>query len=98
VPSSRRSSRRPYGTHIPLDLDRVRGGLHYVTSGDGEWAFRTVTSADKTYRCPGCLQEIPPGVSHVVAWARDAIGGEEAGLDARRHWHGSCWNRRDRLR
>lgn len=98
MPSSRRSSRRPYGTeHVPVDVERALGGVRHVSDGDGEWTVRRVTG-DKTYRCPGCQQEIPPGTRHVVAWARDAIGGEAAGLESRRHWHASCWERRGRLR
>ncbi|WP_425956432.1 hypothetical protein [Xylanimonas sp. McL0601] len=83
---------------MPVDLDRARGGLRHLSADDGEWTVRTVDGGDKSYRCPGCQQEIPAGTSHVVAWARDAIGGEAAGLDARRHWHRSCWERRSRLR
>ncbi|MCZ2524264.1 ATP/GTP-binding protein [Streptomyces sp. HB2AG] len=56
-----------------------------------EWTVRQVSgSAGKYYRCPGCDQEIPPGTGHVVAWP------EYGGVDDRRHWHGSCWNARDR--
>ena len=99
MPSSRRSSRRPYqAEHVPLDLDRALGGMRLVSADDGERSVRKVTSSDKTYRCPACQQEIRPGTAHVVAWSRDAIGGETAGLDARRHWHSSCWERRSRLR
>jgi hypothetical protein len=99
MPSSRRSSRRPYGAeHVPVDVERALGGVRHLSADDGEWTVRTVTSAEKTYRCPGCAQEIRPGTAHVVAWARDAIGGEAAGLEARRHWHRSCWERRARLR
>jgi hypothetical protein len=98
MPSHRRSSRRPYGAdHVPLDVDRARGGLRHISADDGEWSVRRVTG-DKTYRCPGCAQDIPAGTPHVVAWVRDGIGGEAAGLDARRHWHPSCWDRRARLR
>ncbi|MFM8598129.1 MAG: hypothetical protein ACKOB8_03885 [Mycobacterium sp.] len=48
--------------------------------------------AVKTYRCPGCDQEIPPGKPHVVAWRSD--GGEED----RRHWHSACWKNRTNRR
>jgi hypothetical protein len=43
--------------------------------------------ATKTYRCPGCDQEIGPGVGHLVAWP-------EEDLEQRRHWHQPCWERR----
>ncbi|WP_367124120.1 ATP/GTP-binding protein [Streptomyces phytohabitans] len=59
--------------------------------GGEEWAVRQVGGGSgKHYRCPGCDQEIPPGVPHVVAWPR------EGQVDDRRHWHRSCWNARDR--
>lgn len=61
---------------------------------DGQWNVRTIAGANATkpYRCPGCDQEIPPGVGHVVAWPADGLGG----ADDRRHWHRPCWQARDR--
>ncbi|HXZ69890.1 MAG TPA: ATP/GTP-binding protein [Streptosporangiaceae bacterium] len=58
---------------------------------DGDWVIRPVPGAasTKTYRCPGCDQEIPPGTAHLVAWPADARGPAE-----RRHWHNPCWPRR----
>lgn len=60
---------------------------------DGEWLVRRITAAGatKTYRCPGCSQEVRPGTAHVVAWRP----GEE---DHRRHWHTPCWSARLRRR
>lgn len=46
--------------------------------------------AKKYYTCPGCNQNIPPGVAHVVAWPKE--WGQ--GADDRRHWHRGCWDRR----
>jgi hypothetical protein len=40
--------------------------------------------AVKTYRCPGCHGEIPPGTGHVVVVP-------VAAPEERRHWHRSCW-------
>jgi hypothetical protein len=47
--------------------------------------------AEKTYRCPGCDHEIPPGLGHevVVPLASPAD---------RRHWHTGCWRRAARAR
>ena len=60
---------------------------------DGEWIVRGVGGdAGKTYRCPGCDQEIRPGVAHLVAWPADGRGDETD----RRHWHSGCWQARDR--
>jgi hypothetical protein len=47
--------------------------------------------ARKTYICPGCNQDIPPGVGHVVVVPREAP-------DLRRHWHSGCWANRTRRR
>jgi hypothetical protein len=60
---------------------------------DGEWVLRQVpgAAAAKTYRCPGCDQEIMPGVAHVVVWPAHTPGPAE-----RRHWHNACWQRRPR--
>lgn len=46
--------------------------------------------AQKFYVCPGCNQNIPPGVAHIVAWPRDT--GRQG--DDRRHWHRHCWEHR----
>ncbi|WP_461029429.1 ATP/GTP-binding protein, partial [Streptomyces sparsus] len=70
-----------------------RYGLERTDSWRGEdWEIRQITggAAAKHYRCPGCDQQIPPGVPHLVAWQQDG------GADDRRHWHRACWNARDR--
>ncbi|KAF0646493.1 MULTISPECIES: hypothetical protein [Streptomyces] len=76
------------------DGDRY-GGFQRTESWQGEdWSVRNVagaSAAGKRYRCPGCDQEIPSGVPHVVAWPQ--YGG---GVDDRRHWHRACWNAKDR--
>jgi hypothetical protein len=71
----------------------MRRGVQSVQAApDGEWLVRNVPGADKTYRCPGCDQEIPPGVGHLVAWPAD----ERGDLTDRRHWHTGCWRARHR--
>jgi hypothetical protein len=78
-----------------LTDERVRKGIEGVQQWqDGEWMVRSIFggAAVKTYRCPGCLQEIRPGVAHVVAWPIDGRGDESD----RRHWHTGCWKARDR--
>ena len=47
--------------------------------------------ATKRYLCPGCNQEIEPGVGHYVVVPPDAP-------ELRRHWHRPCWEARDRRR
>lgn len=92
MPSRRPSRKRPWGAEpAPLDLDRALGGARRESGADGEWQVRTVRGGTKTYLCPGCNQDIPPGVGHMVAVPRDAP-------DLRRHWHRGCWNNRHRRR
>ncbi|GAA0668745.1 ATP/GTP-binding protein [Kitasatospora atroaurantiaca] len=69
------------------------GSLRRTESFRGEdWVVQTVAgTAGRHYRCPGCDQEIPPGVGHVVAWPSHG-----AGVDDRRHWHRACWAARER--
>jgi hypothetical protein len=81
------------GSADQLDLTRALGGSeHLEAQPDGEWFVRSVNggASVKAYRCPGCQQEIAPGVSHLVVWPADGM------LDVtdRRHWHTPCWRRR----
>ena len=92
--SPRRNRRQPRGGG-EVDADQVRRGIgSNQTWDDGEWTLRLIPrdAATKTYRCPGCDQEIPPGIQHVVAWPADGRGD----LTDRRHWHSACWQARDR--
>ncbi|MCP3816908.1 ATP/GTP-binding protein [Streptomyces sp. A3M-1-3] len=91
---------RPRGGENPTERDTGAGagdryGLERTEDWQGEeWLVRHVSGASaagKRYRCPGCDQEIPSGVPHVVAWPQ--YGG---GVDDRRHWHKACWNAKDR--
>ena len=54
-----------------------------LTSGDIEVRRIQPFQAVKTYRCPGCNQDIPPGTGHLVVVPLDAP-------DLRRHWHRPC--------
>ena len=87
---SPRRARRREDEVRPLQL-----GSFGVTEShaDGDWVVQRLTAAQatKTYRCPGCDQEIRPGLPHVVAWRP----GDE---DGRRHWHTPCWSARQRRR
>ena len=70
---------------------RPLGGAHEEVEEhpDGDWVVRRITgsSSTKTYRCPGCDQEIRPATPHVVAWQVDDA-------DNRRHWHRPCFDNR----
>jgi hypothetical protein len=93
VPVSPRRNRPPRREDPPeRGEDGGRHGLERTEEWSGEeWVMRPVAgSTGKTYRCPGCDQEIPPGVGHVVAWPA------HHGADDRRHWHRACWNARER--
>ncbi|HET7660277.1 MAG TPA: hypothetical protein VFK66_07795 [Oryzihumus sp.] len=101
MPRSNRPRRggapRGRGGEAPLDLGRVLGGMERRESFGGEdWFVRRVSGAGSTkvYRCPGCQQELAPGIPHVVVWPADGLGG----VDQRRHWHTPCWSARDRRR
>jgi len=47
------------------------------------------SATGRSYRCPGCDQELPGGTPHVVVWPQ----GQQ---DDRRHWHTACWHARTR--
>jgi hypothetical protein len=87
-----------------LDPERVRRGVDAVeTWGQDRWRVRQIPggAAVKTYRCPGCEQEVWPGVPHLVVWPADGtVGFDRSGGEAahRRHWHTGCWRARDRRR
>ena len=75
----------PDGPELRLGPERAE------SAPDGDWVIRAVPggAATKTYRCPGCDQEIKPGTAHLVVWPAYTPG-----LAERRHWHRSCWDRR----
>jgi len=54
---------------------------------DAQTRFVQPYEATKTYICPGCNRDIPPGVGHLVA-----VPPNEP--DLRRHWHRGCWHNR----
>jgi hypothetical protein len=76
-------------------------------AADGDWVVRRLTGAasGKTYRCPGCDQEIRPATPHLVTWPAyprdsgdEALWDTESSADQRRHWHASCWQARGHRR
>lgn len=77
----------------PLSL----GGVATIHGkADGDWQVRTVTGsgAVKDYRCPGCQQLVRSGTPHLVVWPSRLSGWGHGGVEERRHWHTSCWDRR----
>jgi hypothetical protein len=95
-----RRNRRVQAGPAPLGV----GGLQRVEDWGGEdWVVRRTTgaasaSAGKTYRCPGCDQQVTSATPHVVAWPFDArpLPADDDGPTGRRHWHTPCWAARDR--
>lgn len=63
--------------------------------GGQRWIVRRVPGAraTKPYVCPACGHPVGIGVAHVVAWPDTPAGPGERAVDARRHWHGACWDR-----
>jgi hypothetical protein len=70
----------------------LRGFRRVEDRPDGSWMVTRVNGQQtvKTYRCPGCNQEIRPGTAHVVVWSAEPLGAL-GGLEDRRHWHTPCW-------
>lgn len=91
----KRSKKRPYrDPHVELNMDSLASMPRLVTlrSGD-EYEVSRIGRALKSYTCPGCHRCIAPGISHVVAWPVHVAFWQDRGVEARRHWHESCWNR-----
>ncbi|WP_394552351.1 hypothetical protein ACDF64_16000 [Agromyces sp. MMS24-JH15] len=96
APSNRSHGRaaRARAGHPELDVERLTAGWRRSEARGGrEWNVQPVSEAQalKSYSCPQCGREIPPGVAHVVVWRADGVLGEAADLAGRRHWHTSCW-------
>ncbi|MFB9319499.1 hypothetical protein ACFF2X_18765 [Cryptosporangium minutisporangium] len=85
-PEADRGPRDPY---VPV-VDTVEDG----------WVVRRLagSSTGKTYRCPGCDQEVRGGTAHVVVWPEAGSWAGQASPDDRRHWHTPCWAARRRRR
>ena len=89
-------AKRP-SKHLRPARPLSQGGFaQLVSKADGQWMVQTMpaNAATKQYICPGCGRAIAQGVSHIVAWPRQASIGSASAVDERRHWHTSCWQRR----
>lgn len=83
----------------PIDTSRLMGGKRYEIGADGlEYHVQQIQRGTKVYLCPGCNGTISVGESHVVVWTEEHFFGAQAGQEARRHWHTSCWQARGRRR
>lgn len=93
---SRRYRRRRDGSARLPDAAALGPPERVESWPDGEWVVRPISGAasTKSYRCPGCDQEIRPATPHIVAWPlADTV---DQRLGERRHWHTACWEHRDR--
>ena len=98
--------RRRRGGPAPRRVSVVGGADTVEEAADGDWVVRRTTGAasGKTYRCPGCDQEIRPATPHVVTWPASPRDSDldpwdtESAADQRRHWHTICWRERNRRR
>lgn len=78
----------------PRDVTRLAyGGARRQRRGGREWFVRDVPAhrAEKTYRCPDCGTDVPPGQAHIVAWSAEHLFGDQAAASERRHYHAHCW-------
>jgi hypothetical protein len=85
-------NRRPK-TSVDEEPRGVPSTQSFEEDDQGLWIVRKLTgsAANKPYRCPGCDQLIPMATPHTVAW----LEGDE---DGRRHWHHTCWSKRNNRR
>lgn len=82
--------------HLRAPRPLATGGFAQLEHrGQQEWMVQAMPSdaAGKTYLCPGCHQQIAPGVAHTVVWPRLAGIGSASAVEERRHWHTACWQR-----
>ena len=84
--SPRRTRRRPDPAPPPSGPEQVESWP------DGDWVIRLVPGAAsaKAYLCPGCDQEIPPGMPHLVAGLALTPGLPSAGTGIGPAGSGGC--------
>lgn len=82
MPRRHRSAREREAPLLPPE--RPRGVAPEWASVEGVKVQASMGEKGKTYRCPGCHQEIRPGVAHLVVMEYEDVG-------FRRHWHAPCW-------
>lgn len=90
-PRRRRGAPRPAPSRPLPDL-----GVAEVEFAGQAWSVRRVRGNDsgRSYRCPGCQQEVSAATAHTVVWPAEAM----RGLENRRHWHTPCWEAREQRR
>ena len=89
MPRRHRSARERGGP--PEPLERPHGIAPEWASTHDATVRAVAGERTKTYRCPGCQQEIRPGVAHLVVV-------EAEDVESRRHGHAPGWGRELRRR
>lgn len=71
----------------------AHGGARLESHRGVDWYVRKISAAraEKSYLCPGCGLDVPPGQAHLVVWSAEHLFGDEAAVRDRRHWHAHCW-------
>ena len=82
MPRRHRSAREREGP--PAPPERPKGVAPEWASMDGAKVGASTGERGKTYRCPGCNQEVRPGTPHLVVM-------DQGDVELRRHWHTPCW-------
>ncbi|MGB3828183.1 MAG: hypothetical protein WA962_05345 [Ornithinimicrobium sp.] len=97
MPRSNRPRRQPGQRPGPVaHRSMADDGPSDVSYQGLQWMVRQVRGSDsgRTFRCPGCQQEVSAATPHTVVWPSETMHG----VENRRHWHAQCWAARDRRR
>lgn len=87
--------RRGPRTPPPKDLSGLFGGAVRTERYAGRaYTVRALrgNGEGRSYLCPGCSQQLPSSLPHVVVWPADGL----SDVSDRRHWHTGCWAARER--
>ena len=90
MPRRHRSARERAGAPDPIERPSTVAP-EWAVGVDGVVVRAVSGEKGKTYRCPGCQQEIRPSVPHLVVVTNEDLTG-------RRHWHTPCWRHELRRR
>jgi hypothetical protein len=74
-----------------LNINAIYGGVQIEVKRGKEFQVRRTLDGESVYKCPGCNGEIPRGARSFTVIECDNFFGEQAAIDARRHWHEGCW-------
>lgn len=97
MPRSSSSHRANKWSRPHRELGASLQSIPQATEGaDGTWIVQQVrgSASGKVYTCPGCLQDLPAHIAHIVAWRSDDEFGFDTGVGSRRHWHTGCFRSR----